>query len=78
MPINSILLNMKEESAISWKNLLSKEVVEKIDPITKEMNKLMRDKAYLDLIMKNGREKAIYVADSVLNRVYTAVGFSKT
>ena len=28
--------------------------------------------------MKKGREKAIYVADSVLSKVYDAVGFSKT
>ena len=41
------------------------------------MNKLIGDKAYLDFIMKNGKEKAIQVADSVLNKVYTAVGFSK-
>ena len=60
-----------------FKNDLTDVVVEKIDPITKEMNKLMRDKTYLDLIMKNGREKAIYVADSVLDKVYTAVGLSK-
>jgi len=42
------------------------------------MKKLMEDKTYLDLIMKNGKEKAIYVADSVLDKVYSAVGFSKT
>ena len=61
-----------------FKKDLTDVIVEKMDPINKEMNKLMSDKAYLDLIMKNGKEKAIQVADSVLNKVYTAVGFSKT
>ena len=53
-------------------------VVEKIDPINKEMRKLMDDKDYLDNIMNKGKEKAIHVADSVLNKVYTIVGFSKS
>ena len=61
-----------------FKNDLADVVVEKMDPINKEMKKLMEDKTYLDLIMKNGKEKAIYVADSVLDKVYSAVGFSKT
>ena len=61
-----------------FKNALADLVVEKINPICKEINKLMGDKAYLDAIMKNGKEKAIYVADSVLNKVYDTVGFSKT
>ena len=86
LSIFAALNNKSTEEIISYyagkefslfKNDLTDVVVEKIDPITKEMNKLMRDKAYLDLIMKNGREKAIYVADSVLDKVYTAVGLSK-
>ena len=52
-------------------------VVEKIDPINKKMKKLMDNKDYLDGIMKNGKEKAIHIADSVLKKVYTTVGFSK-
>ena len=53
-------------------------IVDKIVPIGKEMQKLIDDKPYLDGIMKKGREKAIYVADSVLNKVYNVVGLSKT
>ena len=50
-------------------------IVEKIYPINKEMRKLMDDKDYLDNIMNKGKEKAIYVADLVLRKVYNAVGF---
>ena len=51
--------------------------IEKIYPISKEMNKLMNDKIYLDSIMGNGKERAIIVADSVLKKVFEVVGFTK-
>ena len=62
----------------SFKKDLADVIVDKIDPIGKEMQKLIDDKPYLDGIMKKGKEKAIYVADSVLSKVYDVVGFSKT
>ena len=37
----------------------------------------MSDKDYLNTSIENGKEKAIYVANSVLNEVYEVVGFSK-
>ena len=48
----------------------------KITPITVEMQKLMNDVAYLDSIMKTGKEKAIAVAERVLHRVHDLVGFA--
>jgi tryptophanyl-tRNA synthetase len=62
----------------SFKKDLADVIVDKIDPIGKEMQKLIDDKLYLDGIMKKGKEKAMYVADSVLSKVYDVVGFSKT
>ena len=53
-------------------------IVDKIVPIGIEMKKLIDDQQYLDGIMKKGKEKAIYVADSVLSKVYDVVGFPKT
>ena len=50
--------------------------VEKISPISKEMKKLMEDHAYLDKIMKSGKEKAISVAEPILKQVYEIIGFS--
>ena len=61
-----------------FKKDLTDVIVDKINPIGKEIKKLIDDKSYLDSIMKKGKEKAIYVADSVLSKVYDAVGFSKT
>jgi len=53
-------------------------IVEKIYPINKEMIKLMEDKSYLDDIMEKGKEKAFIVADSVLSKVYSILGFTKS
>ena len=86
LSIFASLNNKSTEEAISYyagkefslfKKDLMDVVVEKIDPINKKMKKLMDNKDYLDNIMKNGKEKAIHIADSVLKKVYTTVGFSK-
>ena len=61
-----------------FKQDLADVIVDKIGPIGKEMQKLIEDKSYLDGIMRKGKEKAIYVADSVLSKVYDVVGFPKT
>ena len=61
-----------------FKQDLADVIVDKIGPIGKEMQKLIEDESYLDGIMRKGKEKAIYVADSVLSKVYDVVGFTKT
>ena len=86
LSIFASLNNKSTEEAISYyagkefslfKKDLMDVVVEKIDPINKKMKKLMDNKDYLDSIMKNGKEKAIHIADSVLKKVYTTVGISQ-
>ena len=62
----------------SFKTDLTDMIVDKIVPIGKEMQKLIDDQPYLDGIMKKGKDKATYVADSVLSKVFDIVGFSKT
>jgi tryptophanyl-tRNA synthetase len=61
-----------------FKKDLTELSISKISPISKEMKKLMEDSSYLDKIMKLGKEKAISVAEPVLNQVYDLIGFSKT
>ena len=73
-----VIKQYKGKEFSSFKKDLADVIVDKIVPIGKEMQKLIDDKPYLDGIMKKGREKAIYVADSVLSKVYDVVGFSKT
>ena len=59
------------------KNDLSDVLVDKVEPIRKNITKLMNDKDYLDIIMKQGKESAITVADSVLTKVYNTIGLNK-
>ncbi len=61
----------------NFKNDLSDALVEKIAPIGDEINKLMKDKSYLDQIMRDGTEKARNKSELVLKEVYDIVGFIK-
>ena len=49
---------------------------DKITPISLEISKLLNDTEFLDSIIKEGKEKAINVAEPVLVKVYEIVGFS--
>jgi|TARA_B110000438_G_C15802660_1_gene645880 tryptophanyl-tRNA synthetase len=52
--------------------------VDKINPISLEMQKLMTNSDYLDQIIKEGREKASKVARPVLSKVYEVVGLKSS
>ena len=61
-----------------FKKDLADLAAEKLQPISKEVTKLMSDQDYLDQIMKTGKDKAIAVAEPVLTKVYDIVGFANT
>ena len=50
-------------------------VVEAIRPIRGEYDRIVKDKAYLTEVCKNGAEKARYISQRTLNKVYKKVGF---
>ena len=50
-------------------------VVELLRPIREEMERLLADKSYLESVYRAGAEKAAYVANRTLNKVYKKVGF---
>ncbi len=50
-------------------------VVEALAPIREEAARLIADKAYLDEVYKKGAEKASYIANKTLRKVYKKVGF---
>ena len=50
-------------------------VVETLRPIREEATRLMKDKGYLESVYRNGAEKASYVAEKTLRKVYKKVGF---
>jgi tryptophanyl-tRNA synthetase len=50
-------------------------VVEHLRPIREEAMRIMKDKAYLENVYRQGAEKAAYVAEKTLRKVYKKVGF---
>lgn len=50
-------------------------VVECLRPIREEAQRILKDKAYLESVYKSGAEKASYVANKTLRKVYKKVGF---
>lgn len=49
--------------------------MELLRPIQEETRRLLGDKAYLESIYKEGAEKASYLANKTLRKVYKKVGF---
>ena len=72
-----IISNYAGKEFSVFKNDLAEITVEKISPISLEINKLKKDKKYLDEIIESGKIRATEVADSVLSKVYEIIGFQK-
>ena len=58
-----------------FKSAVGEAVVEHLRPIREESARLMKDKAYLESVYRAGAEKASYVAEKTLRKVYKKVGF---
>ena len=58
-----------------FKEKLAEELVNKIDPISREIKKLLGDKKYLDEILLDGVEKANLIASKKIERIKEIVGF---
>ncbi|MDD5931875.1 MAG: tryptophan--tRNA ligase [Oscillospiraceae bacterium] len=58
-----------------FKKAVGESVVEMLRPIREETERLLSDKAYLETIYRSGAERASYVANRTLGKVYKKVGF---
>lgn len=58
-----------------FKPAVGEAVVELMRPIREEAQRLMSDKAYLETIYREGAQKAQYLAEKTLRKVYKKVGF---
>ena len=58
-----------------FKERLTDELINKLDPISKEIKKLLGDKSYLDKILLDGVEKANIIASKKIERIKEIVGF---
>ena len=59
----------------AFKPAVAEVVIDTLTPIREEAERLMKDKAYLNSVCKDGAERASYVANKTLNKVYKKVGF---
>ncbi len=50
-------------------------VIQKLLPIQAEQKRILADKAYLDGVLKTGAERAAYLANKTLRKVYKKIGF---
>jgi tryptophanyl-tRNA synthetase len=57
------------------KNKLSEVLIEVICPVGKEINKLLKDKSFLEKTLKEGTEKARVIAERNLKEIKNVVGF---
>ena len=58
-----------------FKSAVGDAVIELMRPIREEAVRLLADKAYLESVYRAGAEKASYVAEKTLRKVYKKVGF---
>ena len=50
-------------------------VISVTGPIRDEALRILKDKAYLESVYKAGAEKASYIAEKTLRKVYKKIGF---
>ena len=82
--IYSSLRNQQLENSINdfngkqfseFKKKLSEALIEKIEPISKEVKKLLNDEKYLDQILLQGSEKADKIASKKIKEIKGFIGF---
>ncbi len=59
----------------AFKPAVGEAVIETLRPIREETERLLKDRGYLESVYRAGAERASYVADRTLRKVYKKVGF---
>ncbi len=76
--LDNVLNQFEGKMFSEFKPHLSEVTVEKISPITKEVNKLMNDGKELDQILNAGAERARKIAEPIVQKTYEIVGLKET
>ena len=58
-----------------FKKAVAEAVISELEPIQAKYAELMQDKAYLESVLKNGRETAKAIAEKTLKDVYEKIGY---
>jgi len=73
--LNEIVKQFSGKNFSEFKENLSQILVEKINPISVEIKKLLNEKDYIDEILLDGSEKAGLIASKKLKKIHEIVGF---
>ncbi len=65
----------KNKNFSEFKNKLSEIMVDKIEPISKEIKKLLNDEKYLDETLKEGSQKASQISSRKIKEIKELIGF---
>ena len=73
--LNSTINEFSGKNFSVFKDKLASLVVEKISPVSLEINKLLKDNSYIDNILKDGGEKANSIASKKVRELKKIIGF---
>ena len=59
----------------AFKPKVGEAVIEMLRPIREESTRLLKDKAYLESVYREGAQRASYEAEKTLRKVYKKLGF---
>ncbi len=77
-PVGDVIAEFSGQQFSGFKAALSELAVEKIGPVTAEMNRLMQDPAEIDRILGEGAARASEIAEPVLEKTYGIVGMIRS
>ena len=77
LSLEKVLKEFGGKNFSTFKNSLSESIIEKICPIGQKIRKLLKDKNYLQDILKNGSKRADLIAKKNINEVYNIIGLTK-
>jgi len=75
--LEKVLKEFGGKNFSTFKSKLSESIIEKICPIGKEINKLLKDKDYLSKSLEKGSKKADLIAKNNLEEIYNIIGLKK-
>ena len=73
--LETSIKEFKGKNFSEFKNILSDVLIEKIEPISSEIKKLLKDEKYLDEILLEGSGKADKIASKKIKEIKELVGF---
>ena len=75
LPVEKSINEFSGKNFSEFKENLSQVLVDKIQPISSEIKKLLSDKTYLDKILSEGCKKADKIASNKMKKIHEIMGF---